>query len=156
MSFGTFLLLAVLAIAVWFVLKGQSAASSLSNASSGPVGTIHGPGTYEIEVVGESHYQGQLESLCGGRTEDSAEEYVQAHLVLEDDNPHDALAVRVVIQGETVGYLSRQTARDYRDRLREAGHPHLDGVCKAVIRGGWDRGISDRGYFGVKLDLPTT
>ena len=155
MSFGTLLLVALLVGALWLVFRGKSTTPQQRVPSGDPVGNIAGPGTYELEVVGESHYQRALESICGGRTEESANRHVQAHLVLEDDNPHDPLAVRIDIQGKTVGYLSRETARAYRDRLREAGHPRLVGVCKAVIRGGWDRGPHDRGYFGVWLDLPS-
>jgi len=35
-----------------------------------PAGTLEGPGTFEIEVVGESHNQSALEGICGGRSED--------------------------------------------------------------------------------------
>jgi hypothetical protein len=62
--------------------------------------------------------------------------------------------VRVDVEGHTVGYLPRKLAREYRQRLEEAGHSTLRGMCSAVIRGGWDRGTGDRGNFGVRLDLP--
>lgn len=29
----------------------------------------NGPGAFEVNVVGESHYQAALESICGGRNE---------------------------------------------------------------------------------------
>ena len=125
-----------------------------SRSSGGPAGRISGPGDYEVDVVGESHYQDALERICDGRTDESAEKYVDAALILEDDNRHDRKAVRVDIEGRTVGYLSREFARSYRDRLKQAGHPDLVGICKAVIVGGWDRGKRGRGHFGVRLDLP--
>ena len=103
-----------------------------------------------------NHTISEHEALCGGRTSDSADKKVQAHLVLEDDNKYDPQAVRVDIEGKTVGYLSRETAREYRTRLRQTGHPRLVGVCKATIRGGWDRGAKDQGFYGVWLDLPST
>ncbi len=109
---------------------------------------------FEAPIVGESHYQGTLERICGGRTRDGAEKHVEATLILEDTNPHDPMAVRIDVQDKTVGYLSREDARSYRQRLEEAGHPNLIGVCAAVIRGGWDRGHGDKGHFGVWLDLP--
>jgi len=96
-----------------------------------------------------------LARICGGRDEESARKQVKAVLVLEDENPHDSKAVRVDIDGETVGYLPRREARQYRLRLKEAGYPELRGRCDAIIVGGWDRGGGDRGHFGVKLDLPT-
>ena len=144
------LVLIAIAYVTWHAVRG-----SARTASSGPLGHLAGPGTFQIEVVGESHYQRTLESICGGRSEDGANKIAQATVILEDDNPHDNRAVRVDIDGQTVGYLPRESARVYRRKLKEAGYPRLTGTCSAVIRGGWDRGGDDRGYFGVWLDLPT-
>ncbi len=119
------------------------------------VGRIKGPQTYSFDIVGESHYQQALESICGGRTDESREKRVTATLTYEDDNPHDNNAIRVDIDGEIVGYLNRELARNYRKMMKEAGHPGLKSKCGAMIVGGWDRGDGDTGYFGVKLDLPT-
>lgn len=117
-------------------------------------GHLPGPGTYEFDIVGESKYQGALEAICGGRTEDSAEHVTEAVLYLEDSNPHDNLAVRVDIDGRTVGYLSRKDARSYRQQLKQLGHDRLVCRCDAMVVGGWRRSRTDQGYFGVKLDLP--
>lgn len=110
-------------------------------------------GDFSYEIVGESHYQHVLESICGGRTEDGADMLVEAKLVLEDSNQYDNQAVRVDIEGKTVGYLSKSNARQYRKYLHQAGHGKVIGRCAAEIVGGWDRGGDDRGSFGVKLDL---
>jgi hypothetical protein len=134
----------------WALMRGRSASSKGSE-----VGTLDGPGEFAVEVVGESHYQDALETNCGGRTEDGAEKHCRATLMLEDSNPYDPKAVRINVDGMTVGYLSRDAAKVYRQRLKEAGHPRLLGTCNAVIRGGWDRGNGDTGSFGVRLDLPT-
>jgi hypothetical protein len=115
---------------------------------------IPSPGEFAYDIVGESHYQEALERICGGRDEEGAHEEVEALLTLENENPHDNMAVRVDIEGETVGYLSREVARYYRSKLKEAGQPNATARCDAIIAGGWDRGPDDRGYFGVKLDLP--
>lgn len=80
---------------------------------------------------------------------------VEAVLVHENDNPYDNKAIRIDIQGMTVGYLSRKDARQYRKKLKEAGHPGITAKCFALIVGGWDRGPENRGHFGVRLDLPT-
>ncbi len=117
---------------------------------------MNGPGTYDVDVVGESHYQDALESICGGRSEESQRLVVEAFLIPEDDNPHDSEAVRIYIQDETVGYLDRETARSYRKQMTEVGMSGVAAKCNAIIVGGWDRGGGDRGHFGVKLDLPTT
>ena len=112
-------------------------------------------GTYSVDIVGESKYQSALETICGGRTDESQEKIVVATLVHEDDNPYDNKAIRVDIEGKTVGYLSREHARQYRKIIKEAGYPGITATCSAMIVGGWDRGGEDRGHFGVKLDLPT-
>ena len=115
----------------------------------------NGPGTYDVDVVGESHYQEALETICGGRTENTQRLVVEAVLVPEDDNPHDTKAVRIFIQDQTVGYLDRETARNFRAQMAENGLTGVTAKCSAIIVGGWDRGGGDRGHFGVKLDLPT-
>lgn len=120
-----------------------------------PIVSLKGPGTYSLEVVGESHYQSALDSICGGRTEDGHDMIVEARLIHEDDNPYDDKAIRVEINGETVGYLNRANARQYRKKLNKAGYPGMDAICSAKIVGGWDRGGDDKGHFGVRLDVPT-
>lgn len=114
---------------------------------------LRGSGAFALPIVGESHYQEALEAICGPRSVEGKDRRVVAHLVLEDDNPHDSMAVRVDIQGLTVGYLNREHARQYRNRLRKAGSHSADAYCDARIRGGWDRGEGRRGYYGVYLDL---
>jgi hypothetical protein len=118
------------------------------------IADLPGPGTFSVEVVGESRYLRAFELICGPRNADGEDCIVQATLVHEDDNPYDHNAVRVEIQGRSVGYLPRDTARSYRERLSQAGHAGITAECAANIRGGWDRGEGDRGYYGVWLDLP--
>ncbi len=116
---------------------------------------LPGPGTYSVDIVGESKYQSALEAICGGRTDESQEKIVVATLVHEDNNPYDNKAIRVDVESHTVGYLSREDARQYRKSLKAAGHPGITATCSAIIVGGWDRGDGDIGHFGVKIDLPT-
>ena len=113
-----------------------------------------GPGDYLIEVVGESHYQANLARICGKRKEDGEDKIIQAVLILENSNPYDKNAVRVDIRGLTVGYLSRKHAIQWRIALKQLGHRQAAGVCSANIRGGWDQGNGDQGFYGVWLDLP--
>lgn len=115
---------------------------------------LEGTGAFTLPIVGESHYQEALEAICGPRSDEGEDRRVEARLVQEADNPHDALAVRVDIQGRTVGYLSREHARQYRTQLGNAGHAGADAYCAARIRGGWDRGAGQQGYYGVFLDIP--
>ncbi len=129
--------------------------TSGSSESSDKGGYLKGPGNFAFPIVGESNYQDALEEICGGRTEKGFNKTVYTFLHHEDDNPYDNMAIQVLIDGKTVGYLNREHARQYRKKLVDAGHPNMFMGCSAMIRGGWDRGGGDKGYFGVVLDLPT-
>jgi len=106
------------------------------------------PDGFNVEVVGEASYQVNLLEICGAKQRDGVEKLVFAELVPEDDNQHDKMAVRVDVDGKTVGYLSRPDARSYRDQYDDD-----QTRCAAVIVGGWDRGNGDTGHFGVRLSL---
>jgi hypothetical protein len=133
--------------------------SSLFGKKSPDVINLPGPGTFSVPIVGESHYQQALESICGRRKVDGEEKLVKAMLILDNANPVDKLAVRVEINGLTVGHLSKKDARQYRAQLKQARRPNAIIACQAEIRGGWERpkgkGQVDRGHYGVWLDLPT-
>ena len=135
-------------------LFGRSTKTTTMSGSDDEPVVFKGPGSYGLDIVGESHYQGALEAICGGRTTDGTNKIVDAFLMLDDQNPYDKQAVAIVIEGKKVGHLSRENARQYRERLRQLGVGMRPAVCKAKIVGGWDRGGGDRGHFGVKLDLP--
>lgn len=119
------------------------------------------PAVPMVNVVGESHYQGSLERIAGGRTIDGPK-YRDHHAMLlpEPNNPYEGNAVRVVVvtsagTGGTVGYLSRDDAVAYRpviDRLATEGKL---AACRASLSGGWDRGDGERGSFGVRLSIGT-
>lgn len=109
-----------------------------------------GDGDYETDVVGESHYQDALSEICGGKTEAGHERECQATLKPEPENPHDANAVGVWIEGRKVGHLARSMAVGFSDAMRKRGVAEL--TCGAVIVGGWAR-KSGTGHFGVRLDL---
>lgn len=106
---------------------------------------LPGPGDFAFEIVGESNYQPALRRIAG-RGEVRHE--CVATVIMEDSNPHDDKAVRVDIDGETVGYFARQAARSYRKQM--AAHGRIEATCNAVIVGG-GKGRS----LGVWLDLPT-
>ena len=134
---------------------GAYIGSRTSKRKSGVEAYLPGPDMYAFDIVGESHYQDALEKICGGKTEEGHEKIVKATIVLEDNNPHDSNAVRVDVNGMTVGHFSREGAVSYRRELKKAGFPGITATCSAMIVGGWDRGGGDTGNFGVKLDLPT-
>ena len=96
---------------------------------------LKGTGEFNADIVGESHYQQNLERIAGGRTEDGCRMIVDAVLELENDNPHDAKAVRVLINSHVCGYLDRENARRYRKQLKAAGFGNAIGKCRAMIVG---------------------
>jgi hypothetical protein len=96
-----------------------------------------------VTVVGESHYQPALRRAARGAS--AGTDPVQhlpalATLVPEPDNSYDPYAVRVdVVTGgrsETVGYLSRSTARTYQRPLLALCDQGSIGTCPARITGG--------------------
>lgn len=121
---------------------------------SQPAFKVSSTGKYLFEIVGESHYQSALEKICEGRSGESQSKKATATIVHEDDNPYDNEAIRVDINGLTVGYLSKNDARKYRQALKIMGKAGATATCPALIVGGWDRGGKDKGGVGVKLDLP--
>lgn len=152
----TGLVLAGIVFAVGWWRSRPSRAMSVAQAIQAfPIEVVElkGDGSYSVEVVGESAHQSALEAIAGGRTRDSARKHVDAVLVLEDDNKYDPGAVRVEISGKVVGYLSHEDAPAYRARLATLGHAKARGRCHARIVGGWDRGVGDRGSYGVYLDM---
>jgi HIRAN domain len=109
-------------------------------------------GSDDLEVVGESYYQENLWRLVGPRwPDDRIRHSVYAVLVAEDDNPHDANAVAVWVQGLKVGYLSRADARRYRPGLLGLQRRHGQPVTlNSVIAGGGIR-EDGPGRLGVFL-----
>lgn len=100
-----------------------------------------------IEVVGESQYQDAIATSYKRHGGEEHDLKVTAAIVPEDGNPYDRKAVRVEIDGRTVGYLSRQMAPDYRARMGTQS-----GTCSAKIVGGFERDDGTRAFFGVKLN----
>lgn len=125
------------------------------DSSNGPgIPFVRGPGYYPINVAGESFYPESFIALCGARRNQSVNIEARAQLVLQDDNPHDKMAVAVSIQGHPVGHLPREYARAFRRTVRYgrlSTHEHFE--CRALICGGWDQGNGNAGHYGVRLDL---
>jgi hypothetical protein len=105
-----------------------------------------------LEVVGESRYQDNLWRLVDGQTDPTERVRVEiiAVLVAEPDNPYDANAVGVWIDGLKVGHLSRNDARLYRPGLLALEEKHGTPIAlSGVIAGGGMRedGIGRLGVF---------
>jgi len=115
---------------------------------------IEGDGHYDLEVVGESHYQRHLNLLSGRYSKKGGDRELIAKLHYENTNPNDKMAIRVVINGGAVGYLSRKDARLARKRMEKVGLEGLIISCNAEIVGGKRVGFFKKTDFAVWLDLP--
>ena len=108
------------------------------------------PGDQTLDVVGESFRQDTLWKLAGGYKTEPVSEPILAVLVPEPGNPEDENAIMVQIDGNCVGYLTRNDAALYLpglNTLRAKGEVALEGL---IIGGGpRDDGI---GFLGVFLD----
>jgi hypothetical protein len=110
---------------------------------------IQGTGRCDLAVVGESHYQTALTRIAGPQTPDGRRITCLAVLYVEPKNQHDPNAVRVEIDGSTVGHVPREVAPALRHALAQGGiGPGGRAGCDAVIAGG-RTGQS----YGVWLDI---
>jgi hypothetical protein len=110
-------------------------------------------GWREVPIVGEASYQGDLEKIAGGKTEEGVDLYVLAALVPEPNNPYDKNAISIQIGGRTVGYLDRERAITYQPVARRLLDLEAVGLCIGHIRGGWRRRGGGEGHFGVSIHL---
>ena len=95
------------------------------------------PGNATLEVVGESHYQDRLWKIVGGRRGDEVRYETHAVLMPESEDSEYPEAIRVLIEGNVVGSLSRFDAPLYRSGLsRLIGSTNRVVALNATIRGG--------------------
>ena len=109
---------------------------------------------FALEIAATDRYQITLAALGGPRVSRGVNRFEIAQLILEDQNPRNPNAVRIVIRGKQVGYLRPEDALSYRQQLFARGKPHADGQCQAAIRGGWVSSDGRTGDYEVWLDLP--
>lgn len=105
------------------------------------------PGDGEVEVVGESFHQDEILELTGGRRRYGG---VDVEAVAEIV-PVEGDGYEVRIHDRTVGYLSATDAERLEPFIEEILAEAGTATCPALIRGGWDRGGGDVGWFGVVL-----
>lgn len=136
-------------------LKPTKSAPPKATQSAKQIESFHweGDGSFEFMVVGESHYQRTLAKLAGDHGNKNARAAHRAILSLEDFNRHDPKAVAVRIEGETVGYLTREDARSYRRRLGQKGLTGIDASCDALVVGGGKSRSGEKKFYGVVLDM---
>jgi HIRAN domain len=105
-----------------------------------------------LEVVGESNYQDVLWRCVGGDDGERVRHSIEVVLVPEPQNPYDGNAIAVLIEGDLVGYLSREDAAVYLPGLRALMQRHACAIgLEGQIVGGGQR-PEGRGMLGVFLD----
>jgi tetratricopeptide (TPR) repeat protein len=100
-------------------------------------------------VVGESFYQDALWRALGRRSTGRVRKEIQAVLVADTDNPYDANAISVWIDGRKVGHLAREDAEAYRPGLLalQAKEGRSIALLGVIIGGGVRE--DGPGYLGV-------
>lgn len=102
---------------------------------TGPYKAFHLVADSRIAVVGESHYQPALRWAVDSNHSDGGLP-VAACLVREPENKYDRNAVRIDVQGKTVGYIARVEAPWMQEKLKWLEHQGLRPVCQARVFGG--------------------
>lgn len=109
---------------------------------------------FECEVVGESHHQQHLQALAGKHGKDSAEVLTTALLLPEPNNPHDKNAVRIYLSGKAVGYLPKDDAKAFLQRLTRRKLAKIaPTTCNAKIMGGFALKDGSKASYGVVLNM---
>ncbi|GAA5585653.1 hypothetical protein Acal01_00786 [Acinetobacter calcoaceticus] len=103
------------------------------------------PIEYFFDIVGEQSYQANLRKIAGPKQERSKYVEVMARVVSEPFNAYDKNAVKIEINGLTVGYLSRDDAKLLAGKV-------INQTVPALINGGWLDDNSE-GSYGVKLGI---
>ena len=117
------------------------------NSTGTPLFTWPKRDEYAIELIGVEFYQTGLQIISDKLLGDqSAGTVLTAMLVPEDSNRHDDTAVRVEIEGLTVGYLSLADSKGYGRRMTGLRQKLAPTACAAKVLGKSNR-------FRVKLDI---
>lgn len=138
-----FLIAVMLYIGVRAILRDARDPGRSASAES-PTHELLGNGEFDLEVVGESHYQDSLKAVAG---RGEVRKHVRAVLRLEPANKFDRNAVRVEIDGMLVGYLPREAAKQFTHGVVDTGKSTF-AVNAVVVGGGEGRSL------GVWLDIP--
>lgn len=152
----------IVAAIVWFIYRifftrsgtqSDAEKQSRKTPSEPPLTHWESLNEFEFEIVGESFYQSELAALASPYDDTHlGDTTFKAVLVPDDNNRHDKLAVRVDINGLTVGHLSKDDARSFRRRLSSKKILGAVTSCDAIITGGFMQRDGSKAHFGVKLD----
>jgi hypothetical protein len=109
-------------------------------------------GYRDVAIVGESNYQHHLKQVVGTPDDNGVAVSCVAFLIPEPTNQYDANAVRIDINGGTVGYLSKSDAVKFHRRLKREELTGAITSCPAMIFGG-KQASGARTPYGVWLEM---
>lgn len=135
------ILIIVVFVALYIVNRNKSQVSSDVNPR---MNTTH---SYTYNIVGEESYQSNIAKIAGKKEIHSKFFEIPAKVISEPNNKFDPNAIKVEINGYTVGYLPK-------DEARKLSGKKIKKVVPAVINGGWHDEKSE-GSYGVKLAIST-
>lgn len=148
-DFAPLIILVLVVLAIIFrPRKKTSSVTSISMPS--PAHYWDDSKLFDFQVVGESHYQ---EALAATVRALAPNRKVIATLIPDNSNAHDDQAVRVELYGQHVGYLGRDDARGFRQRLTAKKLSGQITSCEAEIRGGGKKRNGEEMLYGVFLRL---
>ena len=109
---------------------------------------FNGGHKFEQEIVGESQYQHNLKWALAnfGR-------YVTANIYLENENRFDANAVKIRVKNQTIGYLPREHALLFREKLGLLNKAGAVFSVNLEITGGGIKPDGQELLFGAMLDI---
>ena len=91
-------------------------------------------GEFDFELVGAEYYQAELQHLVDNHRGEQLDGLpLTAMLIPEDGNPSDGTAVRVDVEGLTVGYLSLVDSKGYHRRMTELKQRVRPTACAALL-----------------------
>ena len=93
-------------------------------------------GLFQLKTVGASYYQDNIAKIAKNPIGENAFVFCTATLIPEDTNPYDSNAVKVLIESEHVGYLSRESAVTFRSYFKKFELDVQTTTCDAVISAG--------------------
>lgn len=116
---------------------------------------------YCFDIVGESSYQDSIKKICDDQinylvnldTTKNSPQSLKAKLIPEDSNKYDNKAIRVDINGLTVGYFDRKSARNFRSRLSSMKLTGKTTICDALVIGGGTKANGEKLHYGIRLDI---
>ena len=103
-------------------------------------------GKFDLHIVGEFAYEDAIDLM-----EEKGKDVFNATLVYENDNSHDSQAVAVRISNRKVGYLSRNDAIRFRNKVIESGLSGDRFKTRAKLLDDYDHNSNRQIVLSVKL-----